>query len=59
MFATAEGRRKLLGQSKFQRMAVVTMHRDQDYKSLDDIKSELSDSVKCFSPIGLKEQVRI
>lgn len=44
-------------QSKFQRMAVVTLHRNQQYQSMEEVKAELSDSVKSFAPVGLKEQV--
>uniref|UniRef100_A0A1I8MCI7 eEF1A lysine and N-terminal methyltransferase homolog n=1 Tax=Musca domestica TaxID=7370 RepID=A0A1I8MCI7_MUSDO len=57
LFATSKGRKKLLEQSKFQRMAVVTLHRDQSYQSMDEVKAELGDSVKSFAPIGLKEQI--
>ncbi|XP_061388923.1 eEF1A lysine and N-terminal methyltransferase homolog isoform X2 [Musca vetustissima] len=57
LFATSKGRRKLLEQSKFQRMAVVTLHREQSYLSMDEVKAELSDSVKSFAPVGLKDQI--
>lgn len=43
--------------AKFQRMAVVTLHRDQVYESLDAVKMELSENIKSLAPIGLKEQV--
>ncbi|XP_073827007.1 eEF1A lysine and N-terminal methyltransferase homolog isoform X2 [Musca autumnalis] len=57
LFATSKGRKKLLEQSKFQRMAVVTLHRDQCYQSMEEVNAELADSIKSFAPIGLKEQI--
>lgn len=59
IFATPEGRKKLQASAKFQRMAVITLHRDQVYESLDAVKLELSENVKSLAPIGLKEQVSI
>lgn len=35
------------------------MHRDQVYSSLDDIKLELNDTVKSFSPKGMKPSDKI
>lgn len=57
MFATPEGRKKLQASAKYQRMAVVTMHRDQIYQSLDAVKIELSENIKSLAPFGLKDQV--
>uniref|UniRef100_A0A1I8NT36 eEF1A lysine and N-terminal methyltransferase homolog n=1 Tax=Stomoxys calcitrans TaxID=35570 RepID=A0A1I8NT36_STOCA len=57
LFSTANGRKKLLEQSKFQRMAVVTLHRDQNYLSMEEVKAELAESIKNFAPVGLKEQI--
>ncbi|XP_017032960.1 eEF1A lysine and N-terminal methyltransferase homolog [Drosophila kikkawai] len=57
LFATPAGRRKLQESAKFQRLAVVTLHRDQVYSTLDEVKSELADSIKNLSPAGLSEQI--
>ncbi|XP_023292079.2 eEF1A lysine and N-terminal methyltransferase homolog [Lucilia cuprina] len=57
LFSTTEGRKKLQASAKFQRMAVVTLHRDQVYESLDAVKAELSENVKSLAPLGLKEQI--
>ncbi|XP_054742022.1 eEF1A lysine and N-terminal methyltransferase homolog [Anastrepha obliqua] len=57
LFATTQGRKKLQNSAKFQRLAVVTLHRDQQYLSLDSVKRELGDSIKCLAPMGLTEQI--
>ncbi|XP_067624855.1 eEF1A lysine and N-terminal methyltransferase homolog [Eurosta solidaginis] len=57
LFATLQGRKKLQSSAKFQRLAVVTLHRDHAYLSLENVKEELTDSIKCLAPIGLTEQI--
>ncbi|XP_017469332.1 PREDICTED: methyltransferase-like protein 13 [Rhagoletis zephyria] len=57
LFATPQGRKKLQKSAKFQRLAVVALHRDQEYSSLDSVKGELADSIKCLAPLGLTEQI--
>lgn len=59
MFSTPEGRKKVLSSAKHNRLAIVVMHRDQKYESLDDVKNELNDSVRNFAPRGLKDLVSI
>lgn len=59
LYATKPGRRKVLQLSQHSRLAIVTMHRGQSYSSLDDIKLELNDSVKSFSPKGMKPSDKI
>ncbi|XP_016963875.1 eEF1A lysine and N-terminal methyltransferase homolog [Drosophila biarmipes] len=57
LFATPVGRKKLQDSANFQRLAVVTLHRDQVYSTLDEVKTELADSIKNLSPAGLNEQI--
>ncbi|ALC40309.1 CG2614 [Drosophila busckii] len=57
LFATSAGRKKLQASAKFQRLAVVTLHRDQIYSTLDEVKSELGHSIKSLAPAGLNEQI--
>lgn len=57
LFATTAGRRKLLASAKFQRLAVVTLHRDQVYNTLEEVKSELAYSITNLAPAGLKDQI--
>lgn len=59
LFATKQGRRKLLEQAQHARLAIVTMHRGQTYSSLDDVKLELNETVKSFAPKGLKDAAKI
>lgn len=59
LFATKPGRRKLLESAQHSRLAIVTMHRNQTYTSLDDIKLELNETVKSFAPKGLKDAGKI
>lgn len=55
MFSTKAGRQKLLASAQHVRLAICTMHRDQNYTSLDDIQSELNDCVKSFAPKELRD----
>lgn len=36
--------------TKNNRLVIITMHRDQKYGTLDDVKQELNDVVKNFAP---------
>lgn len=56
LFSTQQGRRKLLASAKHNRLAIVSMHRGHSYKSWDDVKDELSGSVRNFAPRDLKNQ---
>uniref|UniRef100_A0A1B0FNL3 Uncharacterized protein n=1 Tax=Glossina morsitans morsitans TaxID=37546 RepID=A0A1B0FNL3_GLOMM len=57
LFATPEGRKKLLASTNYQRLVVVLLHRDQEYKSLDAVKAELADSIKNLAPFGLTDPI--
>ncbi|CAD7078893.1 unnamed protein product [Hermetia illucens] len=57
LFSTPQGRKKLLETARHNRLAIVTMHRDQTYSSLVEVKSELAESVRNLSPHGIKEQI--
>ncbi|KAH8279631.1 hypothetical protein KR018_011141 [Drosophila ironensis] len=57
LFATPAGRKKLQESANYQRLAVVTLHRDQVYSSLEEVKEELGDSIKNLSPAGLTGQI--
>lgn len=56
LFSTPEGRKKLLLSANHDRLAIVSMHRDQVYTTWDDVKEEISDSIKNLAPNGLKNQ---
>ena len=58
LFSTPEGRKKLLGSAKYNRLAIVSMHRGQIYTTWDDVKYELSDSIRNLAPNGVKDDVR-
>ena len=53
MFISNEGRTALAKRAGFQRLLVVTLHRGHTYKSLDDVKAELSSKVMELAPAGL------
>lgn len=55
LFATKEGRQKLLGSAGYGRLAIVLLHRDHVYESLDAIKSELSAHIKQLAPNNMKK----
>lgn len=57
LFSTPQGRKKLLENAKYNRLAIVTMHRDQEYDSWESVEVELSESVRNLAPKGLTEQI--
>jgi spermidine synthase len=59
LFSTKPGRRKLLESAQHSRLAIVTLHHDQTYTSLDDIQKELNETVKSFAPKGLRDLSKI
>lgn len=59
LFATKQGRKKLLESAQHSRLAIVTMHRGQTYTSLDDLKLELNETVKSFAPKSLRDSAKI
>lgn len=59
LFSTKPGRRKLLESANFSRLAIVTLHHDQTYDSLDKIKEELNETVKSFAPKGLRDMSKV
>ncbi|XP_035916931.1 eEF1A lysine and N-terminal methyltransferase homolog isoform X1 [Anopheles stephensi] len=54
LFATPAGRRKLQESAKFDRLAIVTLHRGHVYSDLEAVKTELGESVKSLAPNGLQ-----
>ncbi|XP_041780407.1 eEF1A lysine and N-terminal methyltransferase homolog [Anopheles merus] len=50
LFATPAGRRKLQESAKFDRLAIVTLHRGHLYTDLEAVKAELAESVKSLAP---------
>ncbi|XP_037960566.1 eEF1A lysine and N-terminal methyltransferase homolog [Teleopsis dalmanni] len=59
LFSTPEGRKHLQESSEFQRLLIITLHRDQVYNSLAEVKEELIDSIKSVAPQGFKEMIPI
>lgn len=53
LFGSNEGRLQLAKQCNFQRLVVVSLHREQQYESLDCVKTELSSNVLQLSPPNL------
>lgn len=59
LFATPEGRSTLLKSAGFDRLAVVSLHRDQTYKGLDAVQEELTDSILHLAPPGLLQNAQV
>ncbi|XP_055591887.1 eEF1A lysine and N-terminal methyltransferase homolog [Uranotaenia lowii] len=53
LFSTPQGRQKLLSSAGHDRLAIVSLHRGQNYVSWDAVKDELAESVKSLAPSGL------
>lgn len=52
LFATPEGRASLQSSVGFDRLAVITMHRDHTYPSLEQLQEELSEYILQIAPSG-------
>lgn len=59
LFSTKKGRRKLTESARHSRLAIVTMHRNQNYESLEEIQSEVNETIKSFAPKGLRDYSKI
>ena len=59
MFCTDEGRKKLAESAGFQRLLVVSLHRDHTYTNMDSIKAELSCRVLELAPPGMIDNVQV
>lgn len=59
LFSTKQGRKKLMESAGHARLAIVIMHRNQNYSSIDDIKVELNETVKSFAPKSVRDMSKI
>ncbi|XP_055375770.1 eEF1A lysine and N-terminal methyltransferase homolog [Condylostylus longicornis] len=57
LFSTKSGRKKLLNTAKHNRLAIVTLHRDQEYESLEKIQEELNSTLLNLKPNGMIEKI--
>jgi len=57
MFLTSEGRIQLHQSAGYERLLVVTLHREHIYDSLESVKSELSGKVLELAPPNVAKQV--
>lgn len=57
LFSTPDGRIELIKSAGFNRLAIVSLHRDHVYDNLDAVKNELAEYVKSLSPKGTQGQV--
>ncbi|KAK5646559.1 hypothetical protein RI129_005023 [Pyrocoelia pectoralis] len=57
MFSTSRGRKHLTKMTKYNRLAVITMHRGQIYNSLESVQDELREAVCQVAPSGFKGKI--
>jgi len=57
MFSTSEGRLELQRNAGYERLLVVTLHREHTYDDLESVKSELSEKVLELAPPNVAKQV--
>lgn len=43
--------------TKFNRLAIVTLHRGHLYENLEEVQKELNNNIKDFAPANLTEKV--
>lgn len=59
VFATPEGRITLLKSAGFDRLAIVSLHRDHEYPDLYAVEDELADSILQLAPCGVAKHTQI
>ncbi|KAK7861620.1 hypothetical protein R5R35_010125 [Gryllus longicercus] len=59
VFATPEGRNTLLKSAGFDRLAIVSLHRDHKYPDLFAVEDELGDSILQLAPRGIAKNTEI
>ncbi|XP_023139604.2 eEF1A lysine and N-terminal methyltransferase isoform X1 [Amphiprion ocellaris] len=53
LYSSTEGRRQLAASANFRRLVIVAMHRNQEYKDMQAVQSELSPMVMDLAPPGM------
>ncbi|KAK3516608.1 hypothetical protein QTP70_021942 [Hemibagrus guttatus] len=53
LYGSAEGRTQLAASANFRRLIIAAMHRDQEYKDMQAVQSELSPMVMELAPPGM------
>ena len=59
MFSTDAGRLQLSSSAGFDRLVVVSLHRNHAYTDLDSIQAELSAKVMELAPPGFKHGTKV
>ena len=59
LFSSDEGRVQLHRSAGYERLLVVTLHREHNYDNLDTIKAELGEKVLELAPPNVAKQVRL
>lgn len=57
LFSTAEGRKQLVKESKFNRLAIFTMHAGHNYDNFEGLQKELEGVVINLAPGGYRKKV--
>lgn len=57
LFSTAEGRKHLVKESKFNRLAIFTMHTGHKYDNFEGVQKELESVVINLAPGGYEKKV--
>lgn len=59
LFSSVAGRKQLRDSAGFERLVVVTLHRDHTYSDLESIQNELSGKVMELAPPGLSAKKQV
>lgn len=52
-YSSSEGQKQLAASANFRRLVIVAMHRNQEYKDMQAVQSELSPMVMDLAPPGI------
>lgn len=57
LFSTSDGRKKLQFNTAYDRLAIVSMHREHNYPEWNKVQEELANYIKTLAPHGLTSQI--
>lgn len=58
LFGVAQGRINLVESSGFDRLAIIHLHRNQEYDTLEDVEQEIYGTIVKLAPAVLKVHLR-
>jgi hypothetical protein len=59
LYSTPAGRQQIISSAKYTTIAFIYLQSDEEYRDLDQVKSEMTDAVLDFKPMNLPDNVQV